>query len=61
MRAGELTPPPPDGCIGCPGKNSVGQHALVVWIGRASKLTSSSTTQAQIWGSELAYPQIYYH
>ena len=61
MRAGELALPPPDGSIGCPGWNSVGECALVEWIGRASPLTSSSTTQAQSWGSELAHPQIYYH
>ena len=32
---------------------------MVVWIGRAGKLTRSVTTQAQIQGFELAYPKMY--
>lgn len=43
-------PTPPDGSVECPGWNSAGECALVVWLGRARALTSWSTTQTQIWG-----------
>jgi hypothetical protein len=61
MRAGKLTLSPTDGTIGWSSQSSAGELALVVQIREISRLTSSATTQAQIQGSELAYPQNLYH
>ena len=51
--------PPVDGYIGWPSQSSAGELTLVVWTGRAGKLSSSANTQAQIQGVVLAHPKIY--